>query len=613
MKPKQLRIGEGFSVDAQSFITQATGVVGVRGRGKTGAVKRIAEELHRVKLPFIIVDVAGIHGTIKSSGDGKGPGLPIVVFGGKYQDFPLNPRAGAEVAKAIIENNFSAVIDLKVLSKTDCRRFVTDFANEFFVTEGAPRVIILEEAVRLVPQKLYDAGMKECYGAVEKLVTQGRNEGIGVVMVAQRPAMINKDVLSEVDSLYIFGLVSPQDRKAIKEWVEVHGDADKLKEFDAGIAGLQQRECWVWNPTNGIFRKIHVLPFHTLHGDKTHLRKMGLLDVQPVTADVSEIIKKIGAKLVTIQQDKITAKDAVGKIRQLTAQVQQLTRDRDALAKQPKADGTMIRDASRIMDLQEQLARVSQQRDYQVARAKALEKSRQVTLDALVKIGRQIGVTIESAAMPEQTAFDFTPSLSTIPKVSHDPKRPAKMTMVTIKAPAPVASAVRDPKPVDDGLEVPWEKPLLAGERKMLHALVAHAKPLTRSQLALIAGMAPSGGGFGNYMGSLQRRGLIAKSDSGEGYMVTDQGRDICGPVESIVTHEQIVDEWRNRLLRGERLILDAVLGEPEGLSREEMATAANMASSGGGFGNYIGHLTRLGLIERGNDGRYWPAESLWP
>jgi hypothetical protein len=294
----ELLIGEGFSLPAEDTLEAAIGIIGKRGRGKSGLVKVLMEELVRVGLPFVAFDPVGIMWGIRTSLDGLGPGLPVLVVGGKHGDLPLDRGAGARIAKAIIDANCSAVLDFSEEPKHVYREFVRDFSHELYRLNDTPRLVILEEAPELLPQRLRP-DMTQVFEAVERLVSRGRNKGLGVILVSQRAATVNKDVLTQVDALFVMGLTAPQDQKALAEWVEDRADPSRSEEFFRSIAALHQQEAFFWSPEafGGSFRRVHVRNFQTFHPDKTHLRRAGLLNVRAVMTDVASMAEQVRAAL----------------------------------------------------------------------------------------------------------------------------------------------------------------------------------------------------------------------------------------------------------------------------------------------------------------------------
>ena len=317
-----LHLAPGLAIPAEEFIESRTAFVAKSGSGKTGAVKVLEEELFRVGLPFITFDPVGVHWGIRSSFDGKGPGLPVLIIGGDHRDVELNRKAGRETCRAILEANVSAVIDFKGEPKSAYREFVRDFAQELLAHNATSRVVILEEAKELVPQKPRP-DMAEVYDAVERLVSQGRNMGIGVVLVGQRPATINKDVLTQIDTMFVGRVIGLPDRKALREWVEAIGDEEKWDKFSESLATLPTRTMWAWSPELlKLFKEVRFNDFTTLHADRTHLRRLGLIEQKVTTTDVSGIVAKLGKEVQRIQVEKVAAAD-VPKLRRRVEQLQE--------------------------------------------------------------------------------------------------------------------------------------------------------------------------------------------------------------------------------------------------------------------------------------------------
>lgn len=83
-------------------VTQTFAILGKRGSGKSSAAKVMAEEMHAAGHQWVAVDPKGDWHGLRSSVDGKQPGLPIPVFGGLHGDLDLSPAAGAVMAELIV-------------------------------------------------------------------------------------------------------------------------------------------------------------------------------------------------------------------------------------------------------------------------------------------------------------------------------------------------------------------------------------------------------------------------------------------------------------------------------------------------------------------------------
>jgi hypothetical protein len=181
----------------------------------------MAEQMHDAGLPWVAIDPKGDWWGIRSSGDGKGPGLPVLVLGGQHGDVPLEPTAGRLVADLIVEQRLTAVVDVSLMSKADMRRFLADFAERLYQRNTEPLHVFAEEAHEYIPQRV-TAGDARMVGAWEKLVKWGRTHGLGVTLITQRSASLNKDVLTQVETLIALRTTGPQDQAAVRPWVDEH-------------------------------------------------------------------------------------------------------------------------------------------------------------------------------------------------------------------------------------------------------------------------------------------------------------------------------------------------------------------------------------------------------
>lgn len=563
-----LEISPDLRLPAEDALESAIGIIGKRGRGKSGLVKVLMEELVRVRLPFVAFDPVGVMWGLRSSPDGSEPGLPVLVVGGSHGDLRLDRRAGAEIAKAVVQANVSCIVDFSEESKRVYREFVRDFCHTLFAINDTPRAVVLEEAPELVPQRLRP-DLAETFEAVERLVSRGRNRGLGVVLVSQRAATIAKDVLTQVDALFVFGLVSPQDRKALKEWVEAHDEGGKLEEFERGIAALGRQEAWFWAPEafGGAFRRIRVRDFRTFHPDKTHLRRMRLLESKPVTEDVSSIVSSLGKQLERLSREK---EDAASGSR-LRVQVRRLERQLEAERSSPRrAEGGAERDR---------------------ANRRAVEEARAPLLREISALREQVRRTASVAGQVRKAMRILAPVAGMDPLPRPPAATPSPRPEVPSRPAAPAGSA---PPVVDGG-----ESHLRAGAVRILRELGRRSPmTLTRAQLGTLAGFTPSGGTFQTYYSQLRRLGYLEDDGSGR-IRVTEAGLDFVGEIPPApTTHEETVEMWKRNLRAGAGRMLQAVVDlYPESISKQELAEQAGFAASGGTYQTYLSILRRNGLV----------------
>jgi hypothetical protein len=158
----------------------------------------------------------------------------------------------------------------------------------------------------------------------------------------------------------------------------------------------------------------------------------------------------------------------------------------------------------------------------------------------------------------------------------------------------PSAKTIKKQQLTENGDATPK---LAAGERKILTALAQYPEGRSKVQVALLTGYAGTGGGFNNYLGALRSRLLI--EGTGDRLAITDYGIHALGSWEPLPLGAALIDYWRSRLGKAERLILETLAqAYPKALSKEEVAAQAGYEASGGGFNNALGRLRTLELVQ---------------
>ena len=274
--------------------TKTFAILAKRGAGKTYAAGVVAEEFAKNNIPFVVFDPIDVWWGLRFKSNGKDPALPVVIFGIEHSDIKLERGMGKQIAQAIVKDNISCVISTFGMPKTAQRQLITEFAEELLNINNTPRHIFIEEAHEFVPQRV-GLDMGKCFNAVSNLVVMGRNRGIGVTLVNQRAATMNKDVLTQIDTLIALRNVAPQDRAALKDWVEYHAAEGDFEEFMRTLPSLPTGEAWVWSPEFlNYFGRIKIRQRETFHPDR---EKLGVSFEMPSlsTLDVQSFIEKFNS------------------------------------------------------------------------------------------------------------------------------------------------------------------------------------------------------------------------------------------------------------------------------------------------------------------------------
>lgn len=550
-------------------ITQTFAILGKRGRGKTNTAVVLAEELIRSGLPVVVCDTVGAWWGLRSSADGKAPGLDVVVFGGDHGDVPLDEAAGKLIADVILEHRISAVVDTSILSKAGARRFLTAFVTEIYHRNREPLHVIFDEADELAPQRPGAEGIK-LLGAMEDFVRRGRLRGLGCTLVTQRPAVLHKDVLTQAEVLVSMGMTGPRDVAAINEWVQLHADDGQAKVVRDSLASLPVGTGWVWSPEwLGILQRVEFRQRTTF--DSSATPKVGQVRVLP-TARAKIDLAQLGEQIAAMAE-KQKADDPV-ELRRTIARLEKQLREQPAGA---PVEQEVVKFVEVPVITAEHLAEVAALRGQ---------------FNELVKPLAQLGFDmVDTVSRIEEAIRRATPKVAGAEhKAAVVVSRPASKPSVTAPRPAVALPVVAE-----------GDVELTGPERRILAALAPFG---TRShkQLAVLAGYKPSSSGFKNPLAHLRATGLA--QGGGEAIVITDAGYAALGDYEPLPTGRALVDHWLSKLTGPEARILSALIDAyPTPVTAQDLAERTGYAHTSSGFKNPLAKLRSHQLAMGGGSG----------
>ena len=536
-----LHVAEGVDLPLE-LVTSSNGILAKKGAGKTSAAVVLLEEMHQAGVPVVVVDPKGDWYGVRTSADGRSPGLPIPVLGGRHGDIPLDATAGELVADQLVDRQLSAILDVSEFTKAEQRRFLRAFGDRFYRrADRTPTHFILEECHEYLPQQVRgeNAALVETW---QRIVKQGRFKGLGVTMASQRSAAVNKDVLTQIDNLFVLRTTAPQDRDAIKAWIDIHADS---KTILAELPTLQTGECWLWQPERGEPIKFRFRRRHTFDAGTTP--RVGEAVTSPVRTTLADV-------------------------------------DLDAIA----AAITPHTETSGDHDTHLRAENARLRRELAVAAATPARET-------IIEI--PVPVPVDPAAI--DTLRRAIADLSAVVDQLANPTTPAPTTRAARTAPP---TKQKSPSPADrptvsrgDG-----DAPALrSGAQRMVLALGRMAPlRLTKSQWGTVARLKTSGGTWSTYLSDIRRAGLLDETPAG--YTLTDAGFDYLGGRPDPLNPLELQDHYRTVLRRGAATMLDALIDAyPRNLTKEELGTAAEITTTGGTFSTYLSDLTRNGLARK--------------
>ena len=255
----------------------------------------------------------------------------VVIFGGPRGDLPITEHAGALIGETVAGMAESCVLDLSQIgTKAAERRFMLAFLTGFYRHAGGEPVhMVFDEADMWAPQRLMDreGDAAKLLGMMETIVRRGRIKGFIPWLITQRPAVLSKDILSQVDGLVTFKLTSSQDRDAIGAWVEGSAEKQQWRDIWTRLPTMERGQGVVWVPGRGILSTVKFPEKTTFDSSRTPKRgeSKRTAQLKPINLD------KLQERLASVKAE-VDANDP----KALRAEI---TRLKSELAKKPAGAG----------------------------------------------------------------------------------------------------------------------------------------------------------------------------------------------------------------------------------------------------------------------------------
>lgn len=522
----------------------------------------LAEELIKAGAPVVVLDPVGAWWGLRARADALGPGLPVVIAGGEHGDVPLEPTGGHIIADLVVDDPRPLILDLSDFQSNAAQdRFVADFAEHLYRRKAqhrSPLHLIFDEADSFAPQRPMP-GQARMLGAIEALVRRGRQRGIGATFITQRPAVLNKNVLTQIEVLIVLQLTAPQDRAAIEDWVRGHGTREQCDQLLQSLASLQRGQAWFWSPARfDLFEKVQIRKRETFDSSKTPTVGEALMEPRALApVDFARLRERLTASIEPSSQS-----DPV----HLRAHIARLEKELSARPEQ-----TVVRSVQIPIFIADEVERLEQT----AAHLSALGKQ-------LLDQAEEICSVLRDRPLPVLPIYRPTPGPEKPKALANQARAPRK------RAGAPAAQEAR-PDAQQDG------KPSLS-RKKILGVLAQSPQGRSKQQIAILARYSVRGGSFSNTLNSLRKEGYIQGTPAL--YTLTPLGKSLVGPVEPLPRGQALRDHWKSQLNTCEAAILDTLATKyPKSLTRQKIADLTGYEASGGSFNAALSKLRALELV----------------
>jgi hypothetical protein len=274
-----LPLAENFDVDAQEIVTGRTCVIAQSGAGKSYLIAVLCEKMLEKNAPFCIIDTEGEYFSLKEK-------FQLLWAGGREADVNIEEIDLKKLAERAVKENVSLILD--VSDVIDEKKIVAEFVSALYETETrlrVPYLIIVEEADKFAPQTVgKDPSTATVLKTIEEVSRRGRKRGLGLIVATQRPALINKNVLSQCGNQFIGKLTTENDLAAVNLFFAGRKELDELPK-------LKQGEFFAMGNLSREKRKFVSFPRQTQHKGLT-----------------PELIPKVAGKISLLKSEVTHAK-----------------------------------------------------------------------------------------------------------------------------------------------------------------------------------------------------------------------------------------------------------------------------------------------------------------
>lgn len=509
-------------------------IVGTSGSGKTYAAGTAVERILQTSGKVVIVDPLDVWWGLRVKPNGKDEAFPVVIFGGDRADIPLTEHAGALIGQAVAGMKESCIVALAGLgSKAAERRFMLAFLEALYrKATGEPFHLIFDEADLWAPQRSSEPQLQ---ALMENIVRRGRVKGFIPWLITQRPAVISKDVLSQVDGLVAMKLTSSQDRDALGAWIEGQADRADEKRIRARLPKLPRGEGVVWIPGRDVLDEVRFPGKTTFDSSSTPKRGEVRRSASLKPLDVG----RLKEQLTSIEAERVAALRKSGAPKGAPV----------APSAAPVADAASIRAAE--------------------------DRGRQLGFDE----GKRVGITEGYLQAKREAQAAVTALQPREPNLAALPQRPAPV------APPRAQPSAANRTPAPSGAQ-----DLNSGAQRLLDEVQARFPArFTWGQLCALTNRKARGGAFNTAKRQLLDGGHVHEI----GGVVVPNKTTATGDTSP----EALLQLWLGALPSTASELLAVIARHPDGISVHELAATTGRQPRGGSWNSAVSMLRSNGLI----------------
>ena len=200
------------------------------------AVQKVRAEMESYSLDDVIFEVANNESKARWN---------VVNYLEEIRDTEIlspNPTS----IEGLIEKGKASIIDFKGVPPNIQGMLVSHLCTSLFearkLNKIPPMMLVIEEAHNFAPERGFSKTPSS--EILRTIASEGRKFGLGLMVISQRPARIDKNILSQCGTQIIMKVTNPNDLKSISKGLEgvTSYVEEELKRLPPGIAMLVSNE-----------------------------------------------------------------------------------------------------------------------------------------------------------------------------------------------------------------------------------------------------------------------------------------------------------------------------------------------------------------------------------
>ena len=547
-----IRISNKTRLDPEELATTRALIQGSSGSGKSFLLRLLMEKIAS-KMPMIVIDPEGELHTVRQVAS------MLLVGGGG--ELPVKAGTGAKVARGILEQSCSAIIDLSDLPSRHHSEYVRDFIASMMSAPmklWRPTILAIDEAHRFCPEGGRDNVAAE---QVIDLMSRGRKRGYGGVLLTQRVSKIRKDAIAECANVFIGKTTLDIDVKRAGDMLGITNTEAKF---------LRNMKPGEWRAYGPCLTPSSVSEF-SANLPATQPPKRGQTQGKAVVKD-AKTIADLASSIMEAEDEPLTLEDAQRQIKAMQAKIDKAETskpDPEAISKQLEA----VR-ADAVAEIHAK---------YHDFVCKAVGMATGIG-DAVEMLKQHIESKVEASELTTPTAL-----------VSTKQQVPTAPTLAD-------GSLVHRPQSSGNAADLP------RGEAAVLSAAIQYEGTIERDTITVLTGYKRSS--RDTYIQRLRERGFVETSPGGP-IRVTVQGFEAMPETKPMPTGVEKQNFWQSRLGTGEWAVLNSCINAyPSPVHRDRISEDTGYKRSS--RDTYIQRLRSLKLVSTQSAGNVIASDSLF-